>query len=152
MKPVRAVVALGSNLEGPEARVRKAFEELGALPGTRVAARSSLYRTAPVGFVDPVHEASFRAMNAALEGLSLLEATWAVDRGQLQDAHTQAVVRWLPRPMLFPLRAEVATAVFGEAWQAAVIAATPTYVLTPRRDSSVPPGPLSVPPPSVPPR
>lgn len=125
------------------------LDAIALVPGHyHVAARAR----APVGFVDPTHEASFRAMNAALEGLSLLEATWAVDRGQLQDAKTQAVVRWLPRPMLFPIRAEVATEVFGEAWQAAVAAATPTYVLGPRRDSSIPPGPLSMPPPSVPPR
>ena len=52
MNPVRAVVALGSNLDGPEARVRRAIAEVGALPSTRLLARSALYRTAPVGFVD----------------------------------------------------------------------------------------------------
>jgi len=36
MNPVRAVVALGSNLDGPEARVRRAFDDVGALPSTRL--------------------------------------------------------------------------------------------------------------------
>ena len=50
--PVAAVVALGSNLDDPEAQVRSAFGEIAALPETWVTARSALYRTAPVGFAD----------------------------------------------------------------------------------------------------
>jgi 2-amino-4-hydroxy-6-hydroxymethyldihydropteridine diphosphokinase len=52
MPTVKAVVALGSNLEDPEAQVRRGFNELAALPETWVAGRSPLYRTAPVGFAD----------------------------------------------------------------------------------------------------
>ena len=48
----RAVVALGSNIEDPEAQVARAFDELATLPETDVLARSRLHRTAPVGFVD----------------------------------------------------------------------------------------------------
>lgn len=48
----RAVVALGSNIEDPEAQLKRAFDEISALPGTRVLARSRLHRTAPVGYVD----------------------------------------------------------------------------------------------------
>jgi 2-amino-4-hydroxy-6-hydroxymethyldihydropteridine diphosphokinase len=48
----RAAVALGSNIQEPEAQVTRAFGELDALPGTRVLARSRLHRTAPVGHVD----------------------------------------------------------------------------------------------------
>jgi 2-amino-4-hydroxy-6-hydroxymethyldihydropteridine diphosphokinase len=50
--PVRAAIALGSNLDAPESRVRRAMDEIDALPGTRVLARSSLHRTAPVGYAD----------------------------------------------------------------------------------------------------
>ena len=88
MKPVRAVVALGSNLEGPEARVRKAFEELGALPGTRVAARSSLYRTAPVGFVDqPPFINACALVETTLGPRELLEGLLAIERrhGRVRD-------------------------------------------------------------------
>ena len=50
--PVRAAIALGSNLDDPEAHVRRAMAEIDALPATRVLARSSLFRTAPVGYTD----------------------------------------------------------------------------------------------------
>ena len=52
MPPVRAAIALGSNIEDPEAQVRRGFAELALLPETWVAARSSLHRTAPVGYAD----------------------------------------------------------------------------------------------------
>jgi 2-amino-4-hydroxy-6-hydroxymethyldihydropteridine diphosphokinase len=44
-----AYVALGANLGQPEATLRDALAELGRLPGTRLAACSSLYHSAPVG-------------------------------------------------------------------------------------------------------
>jgi 2-amino-4-hydroxy-6-hydroxymethyldihydropteridine diphosphokinase len=52
MPPVKAVIALGSNLQDPEAQVRRGFAELATLPDTWVTARSSLHRTAPVGYAD----------------------------------------------------------------------------------------------------
>ena len=52
MPPVKAAIALGSNIEDPEAQVRRGFAELAALPDTWVTARSSLHRTAPVGYAD----------------------------------------------------------------------------------------------------
>ena len=48
----RAAIALGSNLDDPEAQVRRAFDEIAALPRTELLARSKLYRTAPVGHAD----------------------------------------------------------------------------------------------------
>jgi 2-amino-4-hydroxy-6-hydroxymethyldihydropteridine diphosphokinase len=48
----RAFIALGSNLQDPAAQVQRALSELGQLQGTRVVARSSFYRTAPVGYAD----------------------------------------------------------------------------------------------------
>jgi 2-amino-4-hydroxy-6-hydroxymethyldihydropteridine diphosphokinase len=45
-----AYVGIGSNLDDPRRRVLQAFDELDRLPHTRVAKRSSLYRTAPVGY------------------------------------------------------------------------------------------------------
>ena len=47
-----AAVALGSNMEDPEKQVARGFEEIAALPETMLLARSRLYRTAPVGYVD----------------------------------------------------------------------------------------------------
>ena len=47
-----AYVGIGSNLEEPKSQVRLAFEELARIPGTDVVKRSSLYRSAPVGYAD----------------------------------------------------------------------------------------------------
>lgn len=48
----RAYIALGANLGDPAATLRAAIDALGELPGVRLAGRSSLYRTAPVGLAD----------------------------------------------------------------------------------------------------
>jgi 2-amino-4-hydroxy-6-hydroxymethyldihydropteridine diphosphokinase len=45
-----AYVGVGSNLDDPRKRVLQALDELDRLPHTRVVKRSSLYRTAPVGY------------------------------------------------------------------------------------------------------
>ncbi|HYD58112.1 MAG TPA: 2-amino-4-hydroxy-6-hydroxymethyldihydropteridine diphosphokinase [Burkholderiales bacterium] len=47
-----AYVALGSNLQDPVRQVESALEELDRLPETRLVKRSSLYRTAPVGYAE----------------------------------------------------------------------------------------------------
>ena len=48
----RAYIALGSNLAQPDLQVHQAFDALARLPGTRLLARSSCYRSAPVGYAD----------------------------------------------------------------------------------------------------
>ena len=45
-----AYVGIGSNLDDPRAHVLQAFTELDELPHTRVVKKSSLYRSAPVGY------------------------------------------------------------------------------------------------------
>jgi 2-amino-4-hydroxy-6-hydroxymethyldihydropteridine diphosphokinase len=49
---MRAFVGLGANLGDPVAQVRAAIAAITRLPRTRLVARSSLYRTAPIGYVD----------------------------------------------------------------------------------------------------
>ena len=49
---VIATVGLGANLNDPAAQVEYALAELDRLPGTRLLARSSLYASEPVGYVD----------------------------------------------------------------------------------------------------
>lgn len=49
---VIATIGLGANLNDPAAQVEYALAELGRLPGTRLIAHSSLYASAPVGYVD----------------------------------------------------------------------------------------------------
>jgi 2-amino-4-hydroxy-6-hydroxymethyldihydropteridine diphosphokinase len=45
-------VGLGSNLADPQAQVSRAMHELAKLPQVRVVNCSSLYRSAPVGYLD----------------------------------------------------------------------------------------------------
>ena len=47
-----AYVGLGANLDDPRRQIEQALEELAALQQTRVVKRSSLYRSAPMGFAD----------------------------------------------------------------------------------------------------
>ena len=49
---VVATVGLGANLNDPAAQVEYALAELDRLPGTRLLARSSLFASEPVGYVD----------------------------------------------------------------------------------------------------
>ena len=47
---VTAYIGLGANLDDPAAQVGYAFDELARLPESHLAARSSLYVSAPVGY------------------------------------------------------------------------------------------------------
>jgi len=49
-EPVRAVIALGSNIDEPERQVNRAFDEIAAMPQTKLVAKSRLHRTKPVGY------------------------------------------------------------------------------------------------------
>jgi 2-amino-4-hydroxy-6-hydroxymethyldihydropteridine diphosphokinase len=83
----RAYIALGSNLHDPERQVVEAFEALTALGDTRLLARSSLYRTAPVGFHDqPDFINAVAQIETGLAPHDLLDAL-------LQIEHRQGRVR-----------------------------------------------------------
>jgi 2-amino-4-hydroxy-6-hydroxymethyldihydropteridine diphosphokinase len=78
---VKAAVALGSNLEDPEAQVRRGFEAIAALPETRLLARSRLYRTAPVGYVDqPDFVNACALVETTLAPRALLDALLAIEQ------------------------------------------------------------------------
>lgn len=88
MTVTRAAIALGSNLDDPEARVHRAFGEVAALASTRLVARSALYRTAPVGLVDqPAFINACAVVETSLGPRELLEALLAVERrhGRVRD-------------------------------------------------------------------
>jgi acetoin utilization deacetylase AcuC-like enzyme len=54
-------------------------------------------------FASPRDEGRFRALAAALSGLSLREASWAVARGQVVERETGQVLMWTGQPMVLPL-------------------------------------------------
>ncbi len=76
----RAFVALGSNLQDPAAQVTRALDELAALPATRLVKRSSLYRTAPVGYDNqPDFINAAAEVETGLDPLDLLRALLALE-------------------------------------------------------------------------
>lgn len=91
-----ACIGLGANLGDAEATLRAAVTALRHLPGTRLQALSSLYRSAPVG---PSGQDDYLNAVACIEtGLAphaLLQALQAIEtsHGRLRD------VRWGPRTL-----------------------------------------------------
>lgn len=86
LKP--AYIALGANLRDPEAQVRAGFEALAMLPKSRLAAVSSLYRSAPVGYVEqPDFVNAVAKIETALEARELLDALLEIERrrGRVRD-------------------------------------------------------------------
>ena len=83
-----AYVALGSNLDEPAQQVEAGIEELSMLPDTRLAAISSLYLTAPVGYVDqPQFVNAVACVETALDPRALLDALLEIERryGRVRD-------------------------------------------------------------------
>ncbi len=76
-----AYIALGSNLQQPRRQLRSAFAALARLPDTQLIAQSSLYRSAPVGYVNqPDFVNAVAAIRTALTPRALLEALLAIER------------------------------------------------------------------------
>ncbi|MDM0058429.1 2-amino-4-hydroxy-6-hydroxymethyldihydropteridine diphosphokinase [Variovorax fucosicus] len=71
---VRAYVAIGANLGDAKATVQQAIDALDALPQTRVAARSSLYRSAPFEASGPDFINAVAALDTGLDAHALLGA------------------------------------------------------------------------------
>lgn len=91
----RAYVGIGSNLDDPAGQVLSAMAALERIPATSVAARASLYRSAPVGKLDqPDFVNSVAALDTALEPQQLLEQLLAIEashgrrRGERNAART----------------------------------------------------------------
>ena len=67
-----AFVAIGANLGDAQATVRRAIDDLAALPSTRLVARSSLYRSAPFEAQGPDFINAVVELHTALGPLALL--------------------------------------------------------------------------------
>lgn len=89
-----AYVAIGSNLDEPEQRVREAFTRIGQLPQTRLEMRSRLFLSKPLGPQDQPNFVNAAAglltqhsARALLDWLLSIERAMGRDRGE----------RWGPR-------------------------------------------------------
>jgi 2-amino-4-hydroxy-6-hydroxymethyldihydropteridine diphosphokinase len=83
-----AFIALGANLDHPGRQIEAGIRELAALPQTRVVRRSSLYRSAAVGYRDqPDFINAVAQIETGLKPRELLEALLAVEQrhGRLRD-------------------------------------------------------------------
>ena len=88
MTSVIAYIGLGANLDEPAEQVRAATHELASLPDTRLMAVSSLYRTAPVGYLDqPDFINAVAEVATRLAPRALLDALLAIERrhGRLRE-------------------------------------------------------------------
>ena len=90
-----AYIGLGSNLNGPTAQIESALDALGNIAETRVFARSSLYRSAPLGGVEqPDFVNAAAAVMTTLGARELLDELHAIERSQGRERGGQ---RWGPR-------------------------------------------------------
>ncbi len=81
-------VGLGSNLDNPREQVLHAIQALDSLPHTQVLARSSLYRSAPVGFLEqPDFINAVAQMETVLSPRALLDMLLALEqeRGRTRE-------------------------------------------------------------------
>ena len=89
-----AYVALGSNLDDPEAQVERGFAALAALPHTVLDARSRLYRTPPWGVPDqPDFINAVARLETSLPPRELLDELLAIET----RAGRERGVRYGPR-------------------------------------------------------
>lgn len=78
-------------------------------------------------FLDPVAEARIRALEAALEGLSLAKASQALAEGRVLDASTGRAFQWQPSPMVLPVSDRLRERVESEKYERQVAEALPRF-------------------------
>ena len=90
-----AFIGLGSNLDSPGRQVETAFDLLDELPDTEVTARSSLYRSAPLGGIEqPDFVNAVASVLTMLEPRELLAGLKDIERARGREA---GGARWGPR-------------------------------------------------------
>ncbi len=90
--PVTAYVGLGSNLDGPAARITRAFDELACLPETRLTVRSPLYMSPPMGPADqPDYVNAVVALATGLAPLALLQELLAIEAAAGASSRRQRI-------------------------------------------------------------
>jgi len=78
-----AYISLGSNLDNPENQVRRAIASINAIPGCAVLKCSSLYQTAPVGYLDqPDFINAVVMIETTLSPIDLLHALQQIEKDQ----------------------------------------------------------------------
>ena len=96
-----AYIGLGSNLAEPQSQVEGALSELESLPRSRVIARSSLYRSAPVGHAaQPDFINAVAALETALGARGLLRELQAIENRHARSRSFPSAPRTLDLDLL----------------------------------------------------
>ncbi len=88
--PAVAFIGLGSNLGDSGAQINLALGQIDRLPGTRLLAKSALYRSAPVGYLDqPDFFNAVAKIETRLSPRDLLAALLDIEQhhGRTRDFH-----------------------------------------------------------------
>ena len=104
-------IGLGSNLGEPLAQLRAAFAALSQMPESRLAERSSLYRSAPVGVdAQPDFFNAVARVETALPPEALLDALHAIERSHGRARPFPGAARSLDLDLLLYGSQRIATA------------------------------------------
>ena len=96
-----AYVGLGANLGDPRAQIESALEEMNRLPRTALRARSSLYRSAPLGYADqPDFVNAVAQLETGLAARALLEHLLAAEKRQGRERSFRNAPRTLDLDLL----------------------------------------------------
>ena len=109
MSPVSAFIGLGANLGDARATVETALQELGALPGTRLAQRSSLFRSAPVDAGGDDYVNAVARIETTLPAAELLAALMDIERSHGRERTGYNAPRTLDLDLLLYGRDKIAT-------------------------------------------
>jgi 2-amino-4-hydroxy-6-hydroxymethyldihydropteridine diphosphokinase len=105
-----AFVALGANLGDARGMLERAMRTLDGLPSTRVTARSSLYRSAPVDAEGPDFINAVVALETSLEPEALLLELQRVEREEGRERSSRNAPRTLDLDLLLHGDARLHTA------------------------------------------
>ena len=90
-----AYIGIGSNLHKPSQQVSAAFDEIGNIAETQLIARSSIYRSAPLGGIEqPDFINAVAAVLTRLGARELLAELKGIERGRGRESNG---LRWGPR-------------------------------------------------------
>ena len=92
---VEVLVGLGSNLDGPARQIEVAFGMLQAIAETTLVAKSSLYRSAPLGGIEqPDFVNAAALLTTALNPQELLGQLQSIERARGRE---RGEIHWGPR-------------------------------------------------------
>jgi len=100
VEAMRAWIGLGANLGDATAAIARAVSAIDALPGTRVARRSSLYRSAPVAARGPDFLNAVIEVETALAPQALLAQLLAIEAGEGRERPYRNAPRTLDLDLL----------------------------------------------------